>query len=202
MIVTTVMFMCCGLMEKHVGSDDLTKIGGLLKKDTYLGVITFIAAMSLAGLPPLSGFFGKLAVVQAGWQAEQTVVAIAALIAGGLGLLAILRVWGMGMWSPSAAVEESDPSQVRAQQRPAYLAITGLTAVAVAMSLFAHPVTMMAEAAGRQLNNPTTYIEAVMDNQGVIKINAAQNLLDRNKTTTITHLDQPALDQVVGVPSP
>lgn len=194
MIVTAVMFMCCGLMEKHAGSDDLTRIGGLLKKDTYLGVVTFIAAMSLAGLPPLSGFFGKLLIVREGWMDGQTIVTIASLVAGALTILAVLRVWGLGMWGPSDAATESDPSQVRREQRPAYAAITGLTAVAVLMGFVAQPLMNYSEQAGIQLASPNAYIEAVLGPQGVEQIKQATDTLERAGYTQFT--------EVAGVPRP
>ena len=44
-------------MIEHAGSDNLDKIGGLLRRTPWLATLFLIAALSLAGLPPLSGFF-------------------------------------------------------------------------------------------------------------------------------------------------
>ena len=67
MVVKSSLFLCCGVMERHAGSDDLDEVGGLLTRNRFLGVSFFVAAMSLVGLPPLSGFFGKLVLVREGW---------------------------------------------------------------------------------------------------------------------------------------
>ncbi len=54
MVVKGSLFLCCGVMGRHAGSDDVDRLGGLLRRDRFLGMAFFVAAMSLVGLPPLS----------------------------------------------------------------------------------------------------------------------------------------------------
>ena len=47
------------LMDRYAGTDELDRMGGLARRAPWLAALFLVAALSLAGLPPLSGFFGK-----------------------------------------------------------------------------------------------------------------------------------------------
>jgi multicomponent Na+:H+ antiporter subunit D len=169
MIVKSSLFLCCGVMEQHAGSDDLGRIGGLLKRDRFLGVAFFVAAMSLVGLPPLSGFFGKLVLVREGW-ADYWWLSVVALLTGALTLVSMLKVWTKGFWLPPVASEPtpgSDGGAGSGDLRGAYVGIGFLVAVALFVGLAAEPIYDIAFHAGEQLTDPSAYIEAV-DPHGLI----------------------------------
>ena len=77
-----------------------------------LAVIFLLAALSLAGIPPLSGFWAKLAVVQAGLAADAGWLVAAALGAGLLTLLSMVKIWNEVFWksAPAPATEGARPS--------------------------------------------------------------------------------------------
>ena len=162
MVVKSALFLCCGVMEKRAGSDDLNRIGGVLKRDVWLGVLFFIAAMSLVGLPPLSGFFGKLVIIQDGWN-DYWWLSMIGLLTGGLTLLSMLKIWSYGYWHPPqgdhvAAMAAGDPKQ---KLPCAYIGIVLLVVTALFLGFAAEPVYQIAFNAGEQLTDPTAYIEAV-----------------------------------------
>jgi len=53
----------------RIGTDNVRDYAGLYTKDSYLALSLILCLLSLGGLPPLSGFFGKLYLFWCGWQA-------------------------------------------------------------------------------------------------------------------------------------
>ncbi|MFA9480182.1 proton-conducting transporter membrane subunit [Phycisphaerales bacterium AB-hyl4] len=185
MIVKSCLFLCCGIMEKHAGTDNLNRLGGLLKRDVYLAVLFFIAAMSLVGLPPLSGFFGKLIIVHAGWE-EWWWVAVFALITSPLTLLSMLKIWSYGFWNPAQDPIANHPAPKRGELRAGYIGTTMLVVVALFLGFGAEPVYQVARNAGDQLENPSAYINAVMGDRAITVIEAPlEDASDKREALTL-----------------
>ena len=162
MVVKSSLFFCCGLMEKHAGTDDLDRLGGLVKRDAWLGVLFFIAAMSLVGLPPLSGFFGKLVIIRAGWTPEFWYLSIFGLLTGALTLLSMVKIWSYGFWNPDQSAEAMPAAEVKRTSKSGYLGIAMLVVVALFLGFGAQPVYRIAFNAGDQMADPRPYIHAVL----------------------------------------
>ncbi|GAA5160031.1 Na+/H+ antiporter subunit D [Ornithinimicrobium tianjinense] len=101
-LVQTTLFLVTGLVERVGGSTDTARLGDLARISPIVGVLFFIPAMNLAGIPPFSGFLGKVGLVQAGvaeggWL-PLTVVG-ASVLTSLLTLYAVARVWGRAFWS-------------------------------------------------------------------------------------------------------
>lgn len=161
MVVKSSLFLCCGIMERHGGGDDLDQLGGLLKRAPWLAVMFFLAAMSLVGLPPLSGFFGKLVIVIAGWDGYWWLV-LFALATTPLTLLSMLKIWSYGFWNPMPAAVREHPAPAAGGLRLAYAGTAMLVVVALFLGFGAEPVYRVALVAGEQMAHPAPYIEAVL----------------------------------------
>jgi multicomponent Na+:H+ antiporter subunit D len=101
--IQTSLFLVAGLIERQGGSTSVNRLGGLAKRSPLLAVLFFVPAMNLAGIPPFSGFIGKLGLLQAG-VADGSPLALT-VVAGGvvtslLTLLAVARVWTRAFWRP------------------------------------------------------------------------------------------------------
>lgn len=110
--IQTSLFMVTGLIERRGGTSSITRLGGLAKLSPILAVLYFIPAMNLAGIPPFSGFLGKMGLLQAG-VADGSPLAYA-LVVGGvvaslLTLLVMARVWNRAFWRSTADAEDPDP---------------------------------------------------------------------------------------------
>ena len=64
--IQTTLFLVAGLVERQGGSTAVDRLGGLAKRSPLLALLFFVPAMNLAGIPPLSGFIGKLGLLEAG----------------------------------------------------------------------------------------------------------------------------------------
>ncbi len=94
--VKTNLLMVAGIIEKQCDSTNLNKIGQLLKSSPLLASIFFIAAMSLAGLPPLSGFWGKLLILKAALTSHVYIGACIAIIVSLFTLYSMIKIWRFG----------------------------------------------------------------------------------------------------------
>lgn len=99
--IQATLFLVTGLIERRGGTSSLEGLGGLLKTASLLAFLFFVPAMNLGGIPPLSGFIGKLGLLQAGagvggppvW----TVMA-AGVLTSLLTLMAMAKVWNRAFW--------------------------------------------------------------------------------------------------------
>ena len=62
-IIQTTLFLAAGLIERRGGTTTLDRLGGLARLAPLLGVLFFLPALNLAGIPPFSGFLGKLGLL-------------------------------------------------------------------------------------------------------------------------------------------
>lgn len=110
--IQTSLFMVTGLIERRGGTSSIMRLGGLAKLSPVLGVLYFIPAMNLAGIPPFSGFLGKLGLMQAGI-ADGSGLALAVVVGGVvaslLTLLVMARVWNRAFLRSTVDAEDPDP---------------------------------------------------------------------------------------------
>jgi multicomponent Na+:H+ antiporter subunit D len=156
------LFLVSGVAYRFKGTFDLKKLGGLYASSPVLAALFLIPAMSLAGIPPLSGFFGKLILVQAGLQTQQYVIVAVALGTGLLTLLSMTKIWTEVFWKPSTETGGGSGFGSRWEFSLLLGPIVLLAAVTVFAGLAAAPLYSLAEEAAGQLLNPSGYIEAVM----------------------------------------
>ena len=109
--IQTTLFLVAGLVERQGGSTSVDRLGGLALGSPVLAILFFVPAMNLAGIPPFSGFIGKLGLLEAGIADGGWLPVV--LVAGGavtslLTLLAISRVWNRAFWRPSTQAPEGD----------------------------------------------------------------------------------------------
>lgn len=113
-IVQTTLFLALGLVEREGGTTSLAGLGGLLRSAPIIGVLFFIPMMNLGGIPPFSGFLGKLGLFNASAETGTTgmywLIGIGALVSL-LTLYALARAWTLAFWRPKArAKAPSAPS--------------------------------------------------------------------------------------------
>jgi multicomponent Na+:H+ antiporter subunit D len=170
-IVKTNLFLVSGVVHRLRGTYELKKLGGLYSLYPGLAVLFLIPALSLAGIPPLSGFFAKLSLVQAGLEGERFWIVAAALAVSLLTLFSMIKIWNEAFWKadPKPSNESSDANQQGEQIEGAngnmwgILAPVGLLAlITVWIGFAAQPVFDLALGAAEQLMNPEIYIQAVL----------------------------------------
>ncbi len=159
--VKTVMFLVGGLIEDDQGSSSLDRVGGLAIRRPLLAVLFAVPALSLAGIPPFSGFVAKLSLVDAGFSAGSVAIVVVSLVASALTLLSMSKIWLGAFWrTPTPpAIPASQPAARRTMVFSTSVAVAGTLSVAV----FAGPLWDMSEEIARDLLDGFTYIDQVND---------------------------------------
>ena len=158
--VQTTLFLVVGLVERRGGTTSLDRLGGLAKLAPGLAILFFIPAMNLSGIPPMSGFLGKVGLLQAG-VADGTPLAWA-LVAGGvvtslLTLYAIVKAWNKAFWQIPPAPLEGAPLP-RGMVGPT----TALVIFGLGLTVVAGPLYTYTEQAAANLRDRETYIVGVL----------------------------------------
>lgn len=85
-------FTCLILFSLQTGTDQISEYAGLYQKDPLLTLALTICLLSLGGIPPLAGFFGKLYIFWAGWQAGLYGLVLVGLITSVISIYYYIRV--------------------------------------------------------------------------------------------------------------
>ena len=164
-IVKTNLFLVAGVVAFRTGTNELKALGGFANKMPWLAFLFMIPAMSLAGLPPLSGFFAKLTLVVASFREHSWLIALTALLVGFLTLYSMTKIWNEVFWKPMPAscAEAMDGKQWTLRNKIFLLGpIIALATCTALIGLAARPVFDLCERTARQLQNPNEYIQAVL----------------------------------------
>ncbi|MBN2906293.1 MAG: Na+/H+ antiporter subunit D [Rhodobacteraceae bacterium] len=162
-VVKANLFLIAGVAQRLTGSTELSRMGGLYKSAPLLAVLFLIPAFSLAGFPPLSGFWAKFLLVKAALQAESWVIAAVALIVGLLTIYSMTKIWAAAFWAPHPDGIAPSLSRLAPRARAALLApVAVLAAVTIAIGLAPEPFVQFAEAAAAQILDPSAYVTAVL----------------------------------------
>ena len=162
-IVKANLFLVSGVAKRLTHSFDLDNMGGLYKSSPLLAVLFLIPALSLAGFPPLSGFWAKFLLVKASLDIGAYVVAAAALVVGLLTVYSMTKIWAEAFWKPQPVGPSPKLTMLNAGDRIKLLApIATLAALTLVIGFFPEPFVTFAERSAAQLLNPDAYVNAVL----------------------------------------
>ncbi len=159
-LAKTSLFLVAGIVEKMDGSFNLKELGGIYTGRFSVALLFLLPALSLAGLPPLSGFFAKLALVVAGIALHQYAIVAVGLAVSLMTLYSMTKVWNEAFW------KEKKAHTGNTVHKPVSAWLWAPTAALVLLSLLAgllaEPLLNLAGQAAVQLMDPSIYIQAVL----------------------------------------
>ena len=164
-VVKTSLFMSLGAIEVRRGTGRLDELGGEARLHRWVTLAFFVGALSLIGLPPLSGFWAKYQVLTSAAVDTQTLVVVVALVVSVGTLMSMLKVGNGVFWGerPSPAPEEQgrDPHP---RHWAAALVAPGLVlaAASLAVGLWPQWLLELTQTAASGLAAPELYVEAVL----------------------------------------
>jgi multicomponent Na+:H+ antiporter subunit D len=156
-VVIANLFLISGVLLRLRRTTDIAGLGGLYRTQPAFSALAMVPIFSLAGVPPLSGFLGKLAILGGIFEAGAYWVGAMVLVVGLLTLLSMGRTWADAFWRPSAtAVDVTTPGT------PLLIAISGLSLVTLAITFGAGPLFELTSRAAHQLLQRDEYVRAVL----------------------------------------
>jgi multicomponent Na+:H+ antiporter subunit D len=152
MLVQTGLFLCAGAMARAGRRGyDLRTLGGLIREHPYFSALFAVLALSISGIPPLSGFWAKALVIDAAFRgggAWAWGLAAVALMTGFLTLYSMSTVWMLAFWQPRRGA-----ATARALPAAMLVAVGLLAACTVGLGLAVEPAVRMSRAAALQLTS-------------------------------------------------
>lgn len=166
-IVKTNLFFVSGVIKKLKGSYNLKDLGGIYKYYPLLGLLFLIPALSLAGIPPLSGFWAKFVVIKAGLEIKEYFIVGIALLVGLLTLFSMTKIWNEVFWKddPKGIENYLDDSYKLISKSKKYMMLTPivfLALITIIIGFYAEPFFNIANDAANQLIDSTGYINSVL----------------------------------------
>lgn len=167
-IVKTNLFMVSGLIHRITGSFKLKKLGGLYERHPAKTLLIAIPLFSLVGIPPLSGFWPKVLLINGGIETGSHFAIVAILIASFVTLFAIGKVWVEVFWKipPNKPFRKHFYSfyDLREVQKVGFiLPIAVLAAVSLFFGLGAGWVYSICEQIATDLMEPEKYIDVILN---------------------------------------
>jgi len=160
-LAKSALFLVGGIAQRLRGSGELDRLGGLYRDHPWISLLFLVPALALAGVPPLSGFWAKLLLVQAGLAGLHWWITGTALAVSLLTLLSMTKIWAAAFWSPpadGATASGLAPRQLLLLAAP----VAALGLLTVLLGIGAGPAVTLAQQTAAQLLDPAAYVGAVM----------------------------------------
>ncbi|MEX0834554.1 MAG: proton-conducting transporter membrane subunit, partial [Nitriliruptor sp.] len=178
------LFLTAAAIETITGTGQLARLGGMLRTRPALAIGFLLPALSLAGIPPTSGFVGKFLLVDAAFESHLLLAGGVAVAVSFATLLSMLKIWNGVFWGertsevtdepglaaysfpvPAGGAGGGDPPAppvVRNGRTLALAAPALLVGVLVlALGVLAGPLVDLVQPAAQTLADPQPYLDAV-----------------------------------------
>ena len=158
MLAKALIFITAGAIISIFGTDKLKEFSGLILFRPLLGWLFFIACLTLAGVPPLSGFVGKVIILKGAVEANEIVMAVVGLFSSLLVLYSVIKIFIHSFWGESLMSEGQEFSSGKSALLPGTLLVIAV----LALGIGAEYVMPFINQATEVMINPSIYIEAVL----------------------------------------
>ena len=163
MVTKALLFLLGGTVISIVGTGKLKEISGLISNHPSLGWMFFITTLALAGVPPLSGFIGKILIIKEGiakgvFQTGFYWLAGVGLLSSLMILYSLMKIFINGFWGETYLSKEMEKGTTKGLIFPCVL----LTVVCIFLGMGAEVIYPYIEMAANSIMDPSMYIEAVL----------------------------------------
>lgn len=161
------LFLIGGVAEKIHNTPSLKKMGSLYRVFPFLAFLFMVSAISLAGLPPTSGFWAKFFLFSAGLEKEFYIAVTVGVLVSICTLISMTKIWNYGFLTENENKLESNPFPTSVPEKKRrfqlLLPICIFATLSVVIGIGVQPVFEICQMASEQLMNPGNYIELVLE---------------------------------------
>lgn len=158
MVVKALIFLLGGTVIYLTGTDKLKEVSGLIRLHPQLGWMFFITALALAGIPPLSGFLGKIMITEGTFTTGYYWLGGIGLLTSLMVLYSLMKIFLNVFWGYTEISEEEEKGTTKGLLLP----LGVLTALTIFLGLGTELISDYVDQAVYVLMNPNIYIEAVL----------------------------------------
>lgn len=166
-IIKSNLFLMAGLIRQLRGTMNLSRLGGIYGQYPKISLLMAIVLFSLAGIPPLSGFWPKVYLFDAGFQSRDYLYISGVIIGSFITLYLMAKIWSEVFWKPPPPGKEvADRFMTLPWYRKSLLVapIGLLAATTLFIGLNAEFIIRVAEKIASEMADTSAYIEAVLGN--------------------------------------
>lgn len=192
--IQTALFLVTGLIEYRTGTANVDRLGSMAKISPLVAILFLVPALNLGGIPPFSGFLGKVGLIEGGvvnGSPLAWVMVAASVVTSLLTLMVMMRIWTRVFWRPiedsedpaMRGMEEAKRAEVKAKplrtdSRGLVVPTVGLVTVGVALTFVAGPLFDFADKAANDMIHRTPYIEAVLGEEAAQEAQLEADVLE------------------------
>lgn len=158
MLAKALLFLIVGTIVYLTGEIIVKNMSGLIRNYPLFGWLYFIVMCALAGIPPLSGFIGKVLIGQGAIEGENYVLLTVGFASSVIVLYSLLRIF-LASFFGETIISEDDEKPI---PKLAMVSFGLLAIIIISLGIGAEVVAPFVEDAARTLANPSIYIEAIL----------------------------------------
>jgi len=160
MLIKALLFLIAGVILQLSGTSDLRQMSGLIRIQPVLGWIFFLTALSLVGIPPLSGFLGKVFITQGTFEGGLIGLGVIGLFSSLLVLVSMMKIFLNAFWGETVLRKVEGKKSIKGVLLPIILLAAAMIAYGLGPEGYHHYIGQ----AVADLLHPDFYIRAVMEN--------------------------------------
>ncbi len=165
-LAAAALFLITDLVRASRGHLELTTTPPVAGAALTAGLF-FVAAIAMTGLPPLSGFVGKLLILDAAFTTPLAIWTWAIILSASLvSVVGFARAGSTVFWKAQSVEPDPEAESHPAPSALSYAAVGGLVAMLILLTVFAGQVHRYTTTMAEQLFAPDDYISTVLDTPG------------------------------------